>query len=83
MKIKPLNRYVVVENTDPLERTESGLYVAKNNDMPETHTATVVSVSEEYKYNLKKGDKVIYKHFRNVKIGQYELIKGDDIYGII
>ena len=84
MKIRTLNDYVAVKDTDIVRKTASGIYVAPSDSgMPETHIATVVSVPEERKGEFKEGDKVLYKHFRNIKVEGVELIKGDDIFGVV
>lgn len=74
--ISPLGEYVVVQNEEASNRTQSGLYIPES-ATEKPSTAKVVALGPKAKH-LKVGDKVIYKNdyqdTTTVKIGTEEYV---------
>lgn len=74
--ISPLGTYVVVQNEEASNRTQSGLYIPES-ATEKPSTAKVVALGPEAK-KIKVGDRVLYKNDyqdnTSVKIGSEEYI---------
>jgi len=86
--MKLLNGYIAVIKTDtPPEKTDTGIYIAKTeHEYDEYHVGEVKHISENKEHDaksLKVGDKVIYKHYKNIHYNEFELIMYKDIIAII
>jgi co-chaperonin GroES (HSP10) len=83
---KTINDYIAVEQ-ETVATTDSGLFIPDNDPNAEYHTG-YIRIKGDQK-DIKEGDRVIYKHYRNLKYTvptkgtQYELIKYEDIIGIL
>ncbi len=82
--MQPINDYIAVQKTDgEAEKTDSGIYIAKTeHDEPEYHQGIVKKVCETKNSDGGKvsvGDRIVYKHYRNIKYKGYEMIKFEDI----
>ncbi len=87
-----LNEYILVDQTGEREtKTDAGLFIPESNgkEMGEYHVGTVKHVAETGTVDstdakqLKVGDKIVYKHFRNIEYQDMELILFKDIIGIL
>lgn len=71
-KIQTLNEYVLVKDSEVHSSDKDGF--------AEAHSAVVVSVPIKLSKKLKKGDKIVYKFFRNIRFhNDFECIEFKDI----
>lgn len=80
-----INNYIAVEPKTE-KKTKSGLYIPDIDPNAEYHIG-IIRIKGDQK-DIKKGDTIAYKHYRNLKYTadkgvQLELIKYEDIIGII
>lgn len=80
---KPLNEYVIVTE-EKEEKTEQGIFIPKDTggSLSEYHTGIVAALPllpDDKKSLVKVGDKILYKHYRNIRYEGYEFIKFDDM----
>lgn len=80
--MKPLNKYIAIKKVEtPEKQTESGLYISTPQKVDdEYHTGEVAFVSDHAKKEgIKKGDNILYKHYRNITYKDLEFIITDDV----
>jgi len=95
MKVKPLGDKLIVKRADPLDKTESGIYLPESaKDKPRegeiiaTGKGILNRESGAYlPFSVKTGDKVIFSSYSGTEIKidntDYLIMTEDDILGII
>ena len=80
--MKPLNNYIAIKKVEiPAEKKESGVYIATPHKVDdEYHIGEIAFVSDNAeKAGVKKGDKILYKHYRNIEYNDCEFILTEDV----
>jgi len=79
--MKPLNNYIAIKDVDGKDiKTQGGIIIASEADeRDEYHTGIVDEVSDTITQDIKKGDNILYKHYRNVTFEEREFILTDDV----
>lgn len=80
----PLNDYILIKKTEEEAiKTETGIYIAKiEHEMPEYHVGIIKNLCTTDKqdgHKVKNGDRVVYKHYRNITYKGYEVVKFEDL----
>jgi chaperonin GroES len=95
MKVRPLGDKILVKRSDPLEKTEAGIYIPESaKDKPKEGKIVAVGdgvlnkeTGKYMPFTVKKGDRVIFTSYSGseVKIGDDEMLilSEEDILGII
>ncbi len=90
MEIKPLGDRVLVKPLPQEKTTKSGLVIPDTVEKDRPEEAEVIAVGEGSKiakFNLKKGDKVLFKKFgaEDLKIDdeEYKILSEDDLLAVI
>lgn len=80
--LTPVNGNVIVQRIDEdtkkkSRKEEAAHFLFDNDNEPEYHVGEVIESSVD---SYRRGEKVVYKHFRNVFYAKvYEIIKAEDI----
>jgi chaperonin GroES len=92
--IKPLADYVVIQQEEAQNKTNSGLYIP-DSAKEKPKIATVLAVgpgkvgddNERIMPSVKVGDRVIFGGYSNTSVkvdgAEYILVKEEDIYGVL
>ena len=82
--MKALNGYVGIkkEDSNKESETETGIYIPQDtSDTPDYHIGMVEAI--EKGKGVKTGDKIVYRHYRNIEYNGLEWIMDEDMICII
>ena len=95
MKVKPLGDKLIVKRADPLDKTESGIFLPESaKDKPREGTIMAIGAGllnketgEYMPFSIKKGDHVLFSSYAGTEVKiegtDYLIMTEDDILGII
>ena len=95
MKVKPLGDKLIVKRADPLDKTESGIFLPESaKDKPKTGKVIALGdgnlnkdTGDYLPFTVKKGETVIFSSYAGTEIkidgSEYLIMTEEDILGIV